>query len=172
MATLLMIGTQYRSSLSAQEAELTEQYTETIEAEIHQVNESEICNVYEGSHCTSEMVVTEEMLDESITEIEEEVIQISCINEVVINQITKIEITAPEEETILEADFDAMVDELVESGAVEDDISALETQPQWKLLLARISSYALSLGISCKESVMNLYSNVQRTLTNYLTTNK
>ncbi len=67
------------------------------------------------------------------------------------NDKPQAQVVVTQEQTTAQDDLDTMVDELVQSGAVEDDISAIETQPKWKLLLARVGSYALSLGISCKD---------------------
>jgi hypothetical protein len=58
-----------------------------------------------------------------------------------------------------------MVEELVQSGAVENDISTLTSQPQWKLILASIGSYALSLGISCQQLLVNIFTSLQTMLT-------
>jgi hypothetical protein len=64
-------------------------------------------------------------------------------------------------------ELDAMVEELIKSGAVEDDLATLETQPKWKLLLTQIGAYALSIGVTCKQLVMNLYTNMKDKVTTY-----
>lgn len=75
-------------------------------------------------------------------------------------------------QTSFEDSFDAMVDEMVESGAVDADITSLESQPQWKQIMARLGSYALSMSVYCKQIAANIYSSMQNTLASYWPTKK
>lgn len=76
-------------------------------------------------------------------------------------------VVTQEDKATLEAQFDTMVDELVQAGAVRDEVPNAEVQPKWKALLARLGSYALSMGITCKQLVVNMYANVKNTVVNY-----
>lgn len=182
MAALLACGSHCTSQLHAEATELTEHNTEIIDNDFDTVeptnnDEAEVTNFNDASHATDETNITSPDINENIVldedvvdDIQETTLEVSS-NQVNITDVAVV-VTAINQDIITEDNLDSMVDELVQSGVNEENLSTLENQPQWKLLLARIGSYALSMGVSCKELLTSIYANVQTTLQNYWSNNK
>lgn len=183
IAALLACGSHCTSQLHAEATELTEHNTEIIDNDFDTVeptnnDEAEVTNLNDASDATSETSTIYSSVDESIIldeDVIDDAIEIALEtvpSQVNTNEISVVVTTVTQEEIIAEDNLDSMVNELIQSGVNEEDLSTLENQPQWKLLLARIGSYALSMGVSCKELLTSIYANVQTTLQNYWSNNK
>lgn len=175
LTTLLVCGAYCTSHLHAECSDLIEHHNETITSDLstdqteQPTQQDELPNFRDAS--SPDEVNTEtnhvyinigENPADNAVEISTE---ISISNQTIDNTITSVETTVDQESPVVEADFDAMVEELVQSGAVQNDLSTIETQPQWKLLLASIASYAISVGISFQQLLTNLLTIVQTSLT-------
>ena len=173
MAALLACGTHCTSNLHAESTELPETYNDAVDPDssADTVEQTTTDNYIEAEVTTTSEVYN--CIDEDIADdVEEIAAELSVANQVNTNDVAVVVVAATQEQVIVEDNLDTMVNELVQSGAVNDDLSTLENQPKWKLLLARIGSYALSMGVSCKELLMNVYTNIQTNLTNYWSNNK
>ncbi len=175
MVTLLACGTYCTSSLHAEPTELTEHYNDAIDSNIstnvvvQTINdEVEFSHVQDTSNSTDETNTMHVYVDEDIADdVEEVTVEVAVTTHVNTNDVAVVVVAVAPQQAISEDSLDTMVDELVQSGAVEDDISVLENQPKWKLLLTRIGSYALAMGVSCKELLTSLYGKMQTSLENY-----
>lgn len=183
MAALLACGPHCTSSLHAESTELTEHHNEIVDNDIDTVeqktnDEAEVANFHDESNTTDKTNTTRSDINESVIldedimdDVQEIALEVSS-NQVITNDMPVVVTTITQEEVIEEDNLDSMVNELVQAGVTEENLSTLENQPQWKLLLARIGSYAISMGVSCKELLANIYANLQTTLQNYWSNNK
>lgn len=183
MAALLACGMHRTSHLHAESTETIEPHNEITDNDVDIVEqktneEAEVANFNEEFNTTDETSIMHSSLDENlvldediIDDVQEITLEVSS-NQVVTNDIPVVVTTITQEEIVAEDNLDSMVNELVQAGVTEQDLSTLENQPQWKLLLARIGSYALSMGVSCKELLASIYASMQTTLQNYWSNNK
>lgn len=171
LSTLLVCGAYCTSPLHAESAEFTKQRNEFIDYDLstdktEPIQEIELSDSRDISDSPGEINGMYINIGEDAAGNAVEVItEVSISNQTIDNTITSVETTVVQESPVVEADFDAMVEELVQSGAVEDDLSNIEAQPQWKLILAKIGSYALSFGISVQQFLTSMLTVLQNTLT-------
>ena len=177
MVTLLACGTYCTSNLHAEPTELTEHYNDAIDCNVstdfaEQIinDEVELSNEQDASNAADEATIVRAYADEDIADdVEETTIEVSVTTQVNTNDVVVVAVAVAQQQAVSEDSLDTMVDELVQSGVAEDDLSVLENQPRWKLLLTRIGSYALAMGVSCKDLLTSLYATMQARLENYWT---
>ncbi len=173
LTTLLVCGAYCTSHLHAESSEVTEHHNEIIEHDLSTDATERTTQEMEPSNSRDIVDDTANAIDGIYISVGENAAnnavevatEVSISNQTIDNTITSVETTVTQETPAAEADLDAMVEELVQSGAVENDISTLTSQPQWKLILASIGSYALSLGISCQQLLVNIFTSLQTMLT-------
>jgi hypothetical protein len=171
LTTLFVCGAYCTSHLHAECSDLIEHHNETITSDLstdqteQPIQEVELSSSRDASNPTEVNDVYINIGENPADNAVEISTEISISNQTIDNTITSVETTVDQESPVVEADFDAMVEELAQSGAVENDLSTIEAQPQWKLLLASIASYAISVGISFQQLLTNLLTIVQNSLT-------
>lgn len=163
LTTLLVCGAYCTSSLHAESSEFTEQQDQNLSMGTTGQNDQEIelSKSRDIPGATGDINSVYFHVGENAEGNAVEIItEVSISNEAIDNAVTTIETEAP----IVANDIDAMVEELVQSGAVQNDIATLESQPQWKLFLASIASSLLSFGISCQQLLGNIFTSLQTAL--------
>lgn len=161
MVALLTYGTYCTSSICTEPSGLTENYNETIN--IDPSTDTLEQSTHDKCNCVNENIPDD---------IEEITSEASVSDPSDPNETTEVTQIITEQPHTIGDDLDAMVDDLVQSGAVEDDITVIEAQPKWKLLLTRAGSYALSMSITCKQLVVNAYTQVKTTVVDYWSNKK
>jgi len=164
LTTLLVCGAYCTSNLHAESSEFTEQYDEVIDNDISEGTtgkEQEIKRSRDIPGTTGEISGVYINVGENAAGNAVEVTtDISISNQSIDNAITTVEIEVP----VVANDLDNMVEELAQSGAVQNDLSNIEAQPQWKIILASIASYAISVSLSFQQLLTTILTSLQNTL--------